>query len=165
MLADSLHKARGPCSSMEAAEIRQGQLCGSLSVQPVASPSIFALRLAKNSLQQHGRARRSFAPLCPAFFAHLSSSASWSKRRWIHLDDSSLPGDLPFASSAVNTSAPLSRGLPASTPALKMTPGDTWSERCCSNPVARHTTALNCHLLQPQRNVCHETCRYNLILR
>lgn len=144
MLADSLHKLRGPWPCVEGAWICQGQPCSSVClasgfpISPCASFSSGLIVATQQSKEQ----------LCPALFTFFP--ATRPKRGCSHLY-SNLLGDPPFDTSAANISAlgdppcSLFPRIPAFTPqSLQFTPRDIWSERhfsnCLKKPPAENST-------------------------
>lgn len=155
---------------MEGAQIRQGQPCGSLSVSPVASPSILALRLATESLWRQSRARRSFALLCPALCTHLSHV---SQKETDSLERQQPPWRSAFRPSCCqylrirrSTPLPSPRNSLLLPPNLcKLLLGAAGLRDAAPTQLHGDATALSDRLFRAQRNVCRETRRYKLILR
>lgn len=136
MLADSLHKLRGPWPRVEGAWIHQGQPCSSAClargflISPCASFSNGLIVATEQSKEQ-------LCSLCPVLFTFCPATCPRRGRSHLH---SSLLGDPPFDASAASISAlgdppcSLLATIPACTPqSLQFTPGDIWSQRCFSN--------------------------------
>lgn len=150
MLADSLHKLRGPWPRVEGAWICQGQPCSSVCLAsgfPISSCASFSNGLIVATEQSEEQLR-------PALFTFFP--ATRPKRRWTHLH-SSLLADPPFNPSAAIISALgdapcsfLPRILLLHPNLCNSLPG-TFDLKDCS------PTALNNHLQRTRHKACHKT--------